>query len=183
MNDYGTKFKIGQTVYKPVVKKKEILEECNDCGGTGRIRIIYHDDSVVSIECEKCNSLDGKPTGQIKRYLKIPSAVECLISGFSVNGENNIEYKTDYDSYKESNLFLTYDEACEKAKQSRDEDNKNTFILPNKKELPHKTWAMNALFYKKQVAYYEKEAERYKKKLNAANLKIAKSEKTKKEIQ
>lgn len=60
------KFKIGDTVWHATFGMTETWVTCPDCGGTGRLRVTFHDETQVSIECNRCGPGYEPPTGRIK---------------------------------------------------------------------------------------------------------------------
>ena len=88
------KYDIGQEVYHATWDTREVYVTCPDCGGTGRLRVTFHDDTQVSIECRACQSGYEPPTGRIRVYARTARATLCTITGCEVDGAH-VEWRLD----------------------------------------------------------------------------------------
>ena len=144
---------------------------CPDCGGTGRLRVLFHDDTMVSIECAGCSAGYDPPTGRIKVYDRRASVMQVTITGVEVR-DGKTEWRTDR-SYivDEADLFETEEGALERAKVRAAEADQEERDRISQKEKPTRTWAWNAHYHRREIKEAERRIEHHKKKLAAANLK------------
>jgi hypothetical protein len=174
----ATKFNIGDAVWRPTFDNEQEWIECPDCGGTGRLRVTFHDDTTVSIECANCARGYEPPTGKVSRYVRHPEAHQGMISGIEINSEG-VEYRFrqgEHSSWmcKEEDLSDTHEEAMVKAQamaeEAAAEENRRIF----RKEKDTRTWAWNASYHRKCIKEAQRNFEYHTRKLDAANLKVPK---------
>lgn len=175
------KFKIGDQVYRPTFESREDSVECPDCGGTGRLRVTFHDDTTVSIHCQNCSRGYDTPTGRVTCYSRTPDAKLATISGVEING-SKIEYKLyagphSYWSVEESEISTDRDEAMEKAQALADRAAEEERARIYRKERDTRTWAWNASYHRNLIKRAQRDIEYHTAKLNAASLK-AKNDKS-----
>lgn len=87
------RFEIGQQVWRATFDAMERSIECPDCGGTGRLRVLFHDDSMVSIECATCQRGYEPPTGRLTVYERRGVAYPDRIVGVEVEA-NKTRWRT-----------------------------------------------------------------------------------------
>jgi ribosomal protein S27E len=173
------KFEIGQHVWRATFMIRQNSVECADCGGTGRLRVLFHDDTMVSVECAGCSRGFERPTGRIVTYDRTGRAEPDVITGVEIEG-GKTRWRT-ANSYRvdETDVFATEQEALERAAVLAAEYDAAELARIATKEKPTRTWAWNAHYHRDCIKRCEREIERHKAKLTAANLKarIAKAEK------
>lgn len=184
-----TKYEIGQEIYwASFSAHAHEYVTCPDCGGTGRLRVIFHDETTVSIPCANCAKGYEEPSGLIHVYCRKGVAESGRISGLEINGDN-VEYRisklflgTDGHTFsggyivKECDAFLTEQEAKEKADIMAAEYDAEERARIFKKEKDTRTWAWNASYHRREMKDAERKLEYHSKKLSHAALK-AKDEK------
>ena len=171
----STKFQIGDVVWRPHWDASENYVECPDCGGTGRIRVIFHDETVVSIDCCRCSAGYEPPTGRIKCYDRIARAEQTIVTGMEIKpdgvtyhlGGNGSWYRT----APEDEVCATREEALAKAAEMAAKADAEERERIQRKEHDTRTWAWNASYHRKMVKQAQRDLEYHTKKLNAANLK------------
>ncbi len=181
------KFQIGQNLYfVRAASYAGVKETCPDCGGTGRIRVVFHDDTMVSIDCANCAEGYNPPTGKITVYKPKCDVRYGTITGVSIRS-SNVEYEisssepepSDDGRYyvgeyhlNEDNVFSTEEDAkvaaaemfasliAEKEKQI------------TQKEKPTRTWAWNASYHRSAIKKAKENIEYHTRKLDAAVLHV-----------
>lgn len=168
----NTKYNIGDKVYHATFKKHTgVYVECPDCGGTGRMRCIFHDETIVSIVCGSCSPGYDPPTGKILVYNSIESVDLLIITGIEVEADKPTRYKADHYILDEDHLFNTKDEALVKAKEMHDAHVEMEKDKIYKKEKDTRSWAWNASYHRGLIKRAEKDIIYHTSKLNVANLK------------
>lgn len=178
------KFKIGDQVYRPTFENHETSVACPDCGGTGRLRVTFHDDTTVSIDCANCAAGYMPPTGRVKCYDRFPEAKLATICGVEMES-GKIEYKLyagphSYWRVEESELSADYAEAMTKAQAMADKWTADEQARIYRKERDTRTWSWNASYHRSAIKKAQKDIEYHTAKLNAAAIK-AKDDKLAKE--
>lgn len=176
MRSIGDKVWIAR--FKPMQPE---LVECPDCGGTGRIRLIMHDDTMVSIECGECSSGYEKPTGTVRVYQNSVDACHGTVRGVEIT-EDGIEYTVaTYDGHnyvcESKNVFDVKDLAIEYGLSKQEAYKQEQIDKIAKKEKDTKTWAWNASYHRGCIKRAEKDIEYHSQKLKAANLKAKQDKK------
>lgn len=166
------KYNIGDKVYHAVFNAhKAVYVECPHCGGTGRIRCIFHDETIISIDCGNCSRGYESPTGKVLVYNNIADTEELIITGVEIREVGQATYRAHHRLMDEDRLFTTEEEALAKANEMHEayvkEQKENIF----KKEKPTKSWAWNASYHRNLIKRAEKDIEYHTAKLNVANLK------------
>lgn len=165
------KFNIGDTVYSASCRWGVTYITCPDCGGEGRLRVIFHDGEEVSIGCQNCARGYEPPTGRMQIYDYIPEAIERIITGMEISDSKSTSYKAENYILEEENLFQTQADAMGKAKELQAELEKQQQEKINNKEKPTRTWAWNASYHRREIKRQEKSIEYHKASLAVANLK------------
>lgn len=171
----STKFQIGDVVWRPHFDASENYVECPDCGGTGRIRVIFHDETIVSIDCGECAVGYNPPTGRVKVYDRVARAELTIVTGLEIKpdgvtyhlGGNGSWYRT----APEDEVCATEEEALAKAAEIAAKFDADERAKIQTKDHPTHTWAWNASYHRKMVKQAQRDLEYHTKKLNAANLK------------
>lgn len=165
------RFEIGQQVWRATFGTRENFVTCPDCGGTGRLRVTFHDETQVSIHCQNCALGYDPPTGRIRVYDRRAEAVKTTITGMEVEG-TEVQWRT-ADSYRVEDCDIFDNEAdClvaaqAKAEQFDLEERERVF----KKEKDTRTWAWNASYHRKAIKEAQRQIEYHTSKLNAAVVK------------
>lgn len=148
---------------------------CPDCGGTGRLRVIFHDETHVSIECRNCSIGYDPPSGRITVYQQDVKAQRAKICGFE-NAHGKTRWHVDgtdcgYRIIEDENAFRTELEAIAWAKdrEGKYEEEQRAKIF--KKEKDTRTWAWNASYHRKEIKEFERRIAYHKSKLAVAALK------------
>lgn len=165
------RFKIGDKIWRPIWTATESSVECPDCAGTGRIRVIFADDSIVSIECKGCARGFAPPTGRVTVYCREAVAVPDEIVGINID-HAKIEWRT-RDSYivDDTEAFATEAEALAFAKEKAARADANERAKIFQKEKDTRSWAWNASYHRKCLKEATRQIEYHTAKLNVASLK------------
>jgi hypothetical protein len=171
------KFEIGQKVWLALWDSTTNYVTCPDCGGTGRIRVIHHDDTMMSVECAGCQSGYDPPKGYLKVYDRHAKAELVTITGVHVSN-GKIEWRSDRSwLMEESDLFETKEGALTRAVEKAAVADKEDRDRIQAKEKPTRTWSWNAHYHRREIKKARRQIEYHEKKLAVANLKV-KPEKT-----
>lgn len=165
------KYKVGDEVWLATFEVSPAYITCPDCGGTGRLRVILADESIVSIGCRNCSCGYDPPTGRIKVYDRKPRAELTEITGCEIEGAK-IEWKTRA-SYRvpEDELFDTEAAAMAVAKAKAEQFDRDERNRVNQKEKDTHTWAWNASYHRKCIKEAERLIAYHTAKLNVAKVK------------
>jgi len=171
------KYQIGQQVWRASWTTTENYVTCPDCGGTGRIRVTFHDETQVSIDCQRCTYGYNTPTGTLKVYDRKAIAVPTTIIGMEVDG-GKLKWKTN-DCYQvdEVDLFDNEADCLKRAEVMAVEADAQEREKIQKKEKDTRSWAWNAQYHKREIKEAQKKIEYHTAKLNVATIK-AKAAKT-----
>lgn len=166
------KYEIGQTAWWATCNRGDNFVECPDCGGTGRLRVTFHDDTTVSIACQNCAISYDPPTGRVKVYDRVPKARPVTVIGFEVGGREGVEYRTS-DSYiiNEDRLFDTQEAALECASVLAAELDCEGREHVLKKEKNTRSWAWNASYHRREIKQHQEKISYHESKLAVAALK------------
>jgi len=165
------RFEIGDTAWWAHPNSEETTVECPDCGGTGRIRVILHEEDEVSIDCDTCKLGWMAPTGRISCYDRTPAATVVTIKGFEfrdgiIKWQTTASYIVDDDR-----LFYNKEDAVECCKAIAEAMDKVERDRIFKKEKDTKSWAWNAAYHRKCIRDAKKKIEYHTSKLEVANIK------------
>lgn len=165
------RFQIGDPVFVATFEAHETWIECPDCAGTGRIRCMLPDDTMVSIECECCRRGYEGPFGRLLVYERKPFVCETVISGIEMR-EDGIEWRTRC-SYlvKDANIFASRDDAMRRAEEIAAEQDRAERERIATKEKNTKSWAWNVHYHRREIREAEKRIAYHKAKLAVASLK------------
>lgn len=173
------RFEIGETVFFATFSAHtSVYVECPDCGGTGRLRVIFHDGEEVSIDCQNCALGYNPPSGRVLVYKNKADVEERVITGMEIDGEE-VRYKSRhhegyYNTLDADRVFNSREEAEVKADELHKEFVAEQEARIFKKEKDAKSWAWNASYHRNQIKDAQKHIEYHTRKLNAANLKVKK---------
>lgn len=165
------KHEIGQVVWLASFEARTSYVTCPDCGGTGRLRVTFHDETQVSIECRNCSAGFDPPTGRVKVYDREPRAIEATITGAEIDGDK-VEWRTNcHWRVPENEIFSNRADALfaarEKARQLDREERERV----NRKEKDTRTWAWNASYHRRCIKEAQRQLEYHSAKLAVAVLK------------
>jgi ribosomal protein S27E len=165
------RFEIGQEVWRASWDSTTAYVTCPDCGGTGRLRVTFHDETQVSIGCQNCAPGYDPPTGRVRVYERHARAFRSVVTGLEMEG-TRIRWRTN-DSYIVEDEDLFEDEAAalaratEKAAEADREERQRVLT----KEKDTRTWAWNASYHRKQIKEAQRQIEYHTAKLNVAAIK------------
>lgn len=166
------KFKIGQTVYRASYTSYDDGVTCPDCGGTGRVRVIFHDDTIASVDCGLCSVGYNPPTGRILVYKYTPVAIPTTIKGFEVSSDE-IRYET-HDCYRstQEDIFDNEKDCLTRAQFLVGLINEAQESKIATKEKNTKSWAWNASYHRREIKELQRRTDYHTRKLNVASLKV-----------
>jgi ribosomal protein S27E len=166
------KFDIGAEPWWARCRQEETSVECPDCGGTGRLRVTFHDETTVSIACQNCSRGYDPPTGRVRVHDRTPRAERVLIEGFEVKSDGSIEYRTSASyTVKEELLFDDYTGAMLRAEElavALDREERERVAT---KERDTRSWAWNASYHRGEIKRCQKDIAYHEAKLAVASLK------------
>lgn len=148
---------------------------CPDCGGTGRLRVTFHDETQVSIECQNCSAGYDPPTGEVIVYRQSACAKLATITGLEANG-NTVRWHVDgtdfsYRIVDDDEAFDTEADALAwaeaRAREHEERERRKIF----EKEKDTRTWAWNASYHRRELKEAQRKTEYHTTKLNVASLK------------
>lgn len=165
------RYEIGQVVWIAAFEPRETSVECPDCGGTGRLRVMFADDSIVSVECAACGPGYNPPTGRIRVFDRHPVANCTTITGVAINA-GKTEWRT-AQSYivKDENLFDNEADCLARAKELAAEHDRKERDRVNHKHRDGKSSGWNAIYHRREIKRAQEQIEYHTKKLAVANLK------------
>lgn len=168
------RFEIGQTVWRATFEAQETTVECPDCHGTARLRVMFADDSIVSIPCTNCARGFYDPTGRVTVYDRTANATRDTITGVSIS-EGKCEWRT-AQSYicQDDDVFATEEEALARAAVKAAEYDAEERAKVFRKEKDTRTWSWNASYHRREIKECQRRIEHHTAKLNAANLRARK---------
>lgn len=165
------RFQIGDTAWRATCEIRENHIQCPDCGGTGRLRVLFHDDTMVSIDCQNCGSGYNPPTGRIRVYDRTARAELTVITGVEVHG-STVEWRCEGCWIVEDGKLFADEASAIVAAQALavqlDSEERERIL---KKEKPERTWSWNAVYHRRCIKEAQRQIEYHTKKLAAANLK------------
>lgn len=174
------KYDVGQQVWWATFRAGEHWETCPDCGGTGRLRVTFHDEAQVSIECQNCALGYDPPTGLVKWYGRTPEVRQITITGFEFK-DGKASYHSgigggSYHRIEESELFLSEEGAKVHAdKLAAEHDAAERARILNK-EKGTRSWAWNASYHRNCIKRAQKDIDYHTAKLNVAKVKAKEPE-------
>lgn len=177
------KFNIGDSVWLAAFDARDAYVPCPDCGGTGRLRVTFHDETTVSIGCANCAAGYDPPTGRIKVYDRKTQADMTTVTGLEMTGAK-VTYRLGGDashwrSAGPEDVFATREEALVRGQVLADEATEAERQRVFRKERDTRTWAWNASYHRGEIKRAQKSIEYHTAKLNVASVK-AKEDKSSK---
>lgn len=168
----NTKFAIGDGCWRATWTSRQYPVTCPDCLGSGRLRVIMGDESVVSIECAGCQRGYDAPTGTVLIYERKPRAEAGTVRGMEITGEK-IEYIVN-DGWRvlEADLFDNEQAALALATIRATEEDKRELDNIQQKEKPTHTWSWNAHYHRREIKDAERRLTYHRSKLEVAARKV-----------
>lgn len=169
------KYEIGQKVWWATCGSSQRFETCPDCGGTGRLRVTFHDETTVSIECRNCASGYDAPTGKVIWYGRIAEVRQIPVTGFEfTDGKASYHSANGFNSYYrigEDDLFASEAEAQTQADKLAAEWDMSERTRVLAKEKDTRTWAWNASYHRNKIKAAQKDIAYHTAKLAVAAIK------------
>lgn len=173
------KYEIGQRLWWPKFEHEEERVTCPDCGGTGRLRVTFHDETEVSIDCQNCAKGYEPPKGYLVIAVRVPRVQQVTVRGVELKDDETFEYRTTGSwCIPENKLFTRSEAAMAAAKQIAVVADQAERDKIQTKERDTRSWAWNATYHRREIKRAEKDLTHHKAKLAVADLK-AKLEKKK----
>lgn len=165
------KYEIGQSVWLALWDSSDNYVTCPDCGGTGRLRVTFHDETQVSVECQRCGPGYERPTGSIKVYDRRARVVQAMITGAEIDGMK-VEWKTDqHYRLPEDEIYDSEADAMAAAIVKADQANREERERIQKKEKDTRSWSWNATYHRRCLKEAQRQIEYHTAKLAVASLK------------
>lgn len=169
------KFAIGDTVWLARFDASDAYVTCPDCGGTGRLRVTFYDETTVSIGCANCQSGYDEPTGRVKVYERKATAEAITVTGMELTGAK-VQYRlggtaSSWRNADECDVFASHEEAMVRAQVVADEATEAERKRVFHKEKDTRTWSWNATYHRNEIRRAHKSIEYHTRKLNVASLK------------
>lgn len=169
------KYEIGQKVWWATCQSSQRFETCPDCGGSGRLRVTFHDETQVSIECRNCASGYDAPTGQVIWYGRIAQVRQIPVTGFEfTDGKESYHSANGLNSYYrigEDDLFASEADAQAEADRLAAEWDATEKARVMSKEKDTRTWAWNASYHRNKIKAAQKDIAYHAAKLAVAAIK------------
>ena len=173
--DPRIRYDIGQEAWRATFGMTETSIICPDCGGGGRLRVTFDDNTTVSIDCANCSRGYEPPRGRVIVHERKPQAEKVTISGFDVRADE-VEYRARAGSSSswiidDNQLFDTQEEAMQRAEVLAAEYDREERERISKKEKDTRTWAWNASYHRRAIKRAKTELAYHEGKLAVASLK------------
>ena len=169
------RFNIGEVVYHASYDTSARSVECPHCLGTGRARIIFADETEVSIGCGNCALGYDLPSGKVTIWDAHAAVRARIISGFEQDHEKTQWKLEDVKGYcwtaNDEDIFSTREAAEARATVLAAEATKWNEAKVYKKEKDTRSWAWNASYHRKEIERAKEQIEYHEKKLRVACLK------------
>lgn len=166
------RFQIGDKVW--VARFESMAPDyvtCPDCGGTGRLRVTFHDETQVSIECRNCSAGYDPPSGQVIVYRQKVTARLATITGVEINGPVTTWRTDDYYLHDDTSVFTDEATALEHGKHQQADYQREQRDKIATKEKDSRTWAWNASYHRGCIKRAQKDIEYHSAKLAVAAIK------------
>lgn len=173
-----SRFAVGTKVWMPRFDATSARVTCPDCGGTGRLRVTFHDETTVSIECATCSHGWESPTGYVRVHDRQPTALLAEVTGMEISGSKftyrigNLGETSHWHVAEEVGVFATKEEALVRAAEMADEAQKEELARVYRKERDTRTWSWNATYHRNEIKRLKRDLERHEAKLAVASLKV-----------
>lgn len=165
------KYEIGQGLYWATWDTSPKHVVCPDCGGTGRLRVTFHDETQVSIDCRNCAAGYDPPSGKVKIYERIPRARFVIVTGVEITEKETRWHTSESYIVPESELFGDEVFCMAYAQIKAREADKAELDKVLTKEKDTRTWAWNASYHRRCIKDAEKQIAYHMAKLNVAAIK------------
>jgi len=173
------RFQAGEVVWWATHEVEPEHLTCPHCGGTGRLRITFHDDTEASIDCANCSVGYDPPTGIVTLYGHKARANKGIVTGFSLDA-GKVEWRIgDFFIVQDEDVFQHEAEALARAAEMAEKHNERELTRTLSKEKDTRSWAWNASYHRNQIKDAEKKIEYHRAKLNVAALKAKEERKAK----
>lgn len=160
------RFEIGDKVFWATNATQANHIKCPDCGGTGRPRVTFHDDTEA---CSNCSLGYDPPTGFVRYFSRVPAVKLVEITGLEITAEKISWQISGAHIISNEDLFRSESQAMERARVLF-EMHEREHIL--KKEKDTKTWAWNATYHRRAIKAQRRSPEGISK-MSSAELKAA----------
>lgn len=170
-------FKIGDTVWMARFDSTASSVECPDCGGTGRLRVTFHDETQVSIHCVNCARGYEPPTGRVTVHERKATALFLWVAGMEITSEGIEYHLTDHAtgySYRSGDVFATREEAEARGAVMAEAAKQEELARVYRKERDTRSWAWNATYHRKEIQRCQREIDRHTARLAVASSKARK---------
>ncbi len=180
------RYSIGDTAWRATFDRSPREVACPDCGGEGRLRVTFHDETQVSIECRNCARGYDAPTGRVLIYDGgIGRAERVVISGVEADADGE-KYRVSvgqhaYWSIPLAELFDDEVAALARAATLAAEHDEAERHRVFKKEKDTRTWAWNASYHRRCIEKAKKDITYHEAKLAVASVKAKEEKSTKQE--
>lgn len=139
------------------------------------MRVIFHDDTQVSIECRNCAVGYDPPTGKVVIYRISATARMATICGFE-NNEGKTRWHVDgsagsYRIVDDEDAFTTEADATAHAQARAAQYEAEQRAKISRKEKDTRTWAWNASYHRNCIKRAEKDIAYHASKLAVAAIK------------
>ena len=166
-----TKFQIGDGVWFAAFASTETSVQCPECGGTGRLRVTFHDETTVSIECTRCQRGFDPPTGRVPCYDRKGLTEYAVITGVHVESDG-VQYDMPGAYHKaEAEIFRSEDEAraaADALAAAYDAAERAKIAV---KHNDKRSWAWNASYHRREIKEARRRIEYHESKLAVAAIK------------
>ncbi len=167
----NVRFKLGDGIWIASWSTTQDSVECPDCGGTGRLRVTFHDNTTVSVECRNCQRGYDPPSGRIRVFNRAPDATFGYVTGFEMR-DGTIEWHTTAGRYADdAKVFATEAEAIDHARAMCAEADEGERAKIAAKEKDTRSWAWNASYHRREIERAQKSIAYHESKLAVASLK------------
>ena len=164
------KYSIGDRLWLAKVESEESYLACPDCGGTRTVTVTLWNGEVFIIDCIGCQRGFDRPSGTVSIYSRTPSAMLVTIIGMSIDrGHDEYHVRGIYTYHvPENNLFVTEQEALDRAAELAAESDAEEKKRVLGKEKPTRTWAWNVHYHRAAIKRANHDIAYHTEKLNAA---------------
>ena len=168
------KFTLGDIVYWGSFEATQTSVGCPDCGGTGRLRVTFHDETTVAIECTRCARGYDPPIGRITCYDRCGVTKRGEVVGLDADrGEVEYRIRSAGGTYivREAQARATEAEASVDAVRLATEADAEERRAIATKEKDTRSWAWNASYHRGCIKRAERDLTYHRAKLAVAAVK------------
>ena len=175
------RYEIGQTIwvtdFSPMAPAHVT---CPDCGGTGRLRVTFHDDTEVSVACANCSAGYDPPCGYVVVHRLRAGATQAIVTGLEVDrGKTRWHVDATSNSYRivdDDEAFDTEAEALARALEKAAEYEQAERDRIFKKEKNTRSWAWNASYHRRCLKEARRQIDYHTSKLAVAAVRAKEKE-------